>query len=670
MGSQLSHRSILPVHDSSNLQRSGEEGIWRLASAESIPVDDEFWQFELSSISVKASDIRAFDELDLAIKEEFRKNNAKSRNLNSLLRVIALELRALPRNLDIPNPWLANLVFLARSFLFYFMQNLPVEEFYAQICPEGDEDVVKEFVKALMNASAEVDVNISTDDLHLEIVKTLACLCTSQLMGNLDPSEDHLFLKVFFQQEYSDSTHKLAVRLLNNYISDGVTQLEKVSTDENSISGSSTPGLFKSLFQAIRYPFQIYQFLFNKPPVARQLANQSILLFLLLAYQDERRLQKNEEIPLSNPVFLYLSQIRDNDFGTEGDNSNIEQIAFHQVFDALTFGISVEQDPALLLFCMLLRFNTSFKEYLFVKSDIDGILLPCLETLFKFKGPVTDTVYTILIVLLILSEESEFCKTVHSRSIIPSVSWIKEPLIENISLGSLIYFTLFRVIQINLRHQSDSYLHSNCIAIMSNLSPQTTNLHQVVSQKICSILLSFGRKLKTLVEKSETEIISEDQFKGTTETEEFIDDPSTYSDFISVLLNILNFSLSEKNISGSVDLIYSLLHNHSFLAAFETQSIFSAPSSNLRLIIDLFEDKLRTINLSDVSFQEIRQIIQHNAKFSEVISKVGPLASVSFSKFHYEELPDADEFFVPYVWKSWMKSSDVAFDPENTNLIN
>lgn len=43
---------------------------------------------------------------------------------------------------------------------------------------------------------------------------------------------------------------------------------------------------------------------------------------------------------------------------------------------------------------------------------------------------------------------------------------------------------LIRTLQLNLSHQKDIYLHTNCLAILANMSNTMSEMHAYVAQRI------------------------------------------------------------------------------------------------------------------------------------------------------------------------------------------
>ena len=70
-------------------------------------------------------------------------------------------------------------------------------------------------------------------------------------------------------------------------------------------------------------------------------------------------------------------------------------------------------DQTTLLLYLLLHKNSDFKTYVLARTDIENLVLPILQTLYHAPDSTSHHIYMSLIILLILSEDDSFNKTVH-----------------------------------------------------------------------------------------------------------------------------------------------------------------------------------------------------------------------------------------------------------------
>uniref|UniRef100_A0A1I7X2U4 Dymeclin n=1 Tax=Heterorhabditis bacteriophora TaxID=37862 RepID=A0A1I7X2U4_HETBA len=121
--------------------------------------------------------------------------------------------------------------------------------------------------------------------------------------------------------------------------------------------------------------------------------------------------------------------------------------------------------------------------------------------------------YLALIVMLIVSEDDFFCKIIH-ETIVKDISWLESDRpVREISLGGLIVIVLIRTIHKNAikmrasffillesNNCIDRYLHTNCLAVLANMSACFKNLAPAVCQKIISLLELLTKRHSKLVE--------------------------------------------------------------------------------------------------------------------------------------------------------------------------
>jgi hypothetical protein len=119
--------------------------------------------------------------------------------------------------------------------------------------------------------------------------------------------------------------------------------------------------------------------------------------------------------------------------------------------------------------------------------------MPILEMLYNASRKTSNQIYMLLIVLLILSQDSTFNASVH-KLVLPSVPWYHERLMHQTSLGSLMVVILIRTIKYNLSKLRDVYLHTNCLAILANMAPHVHRLSAYASQRLVSLFDMLSRK--------------------------------------------------------------------------------------------------------------------------------------------------------------------------------
>lgn len=66
-----------------------------------------------------------------------------------------------------------------------------------------------------------------------------------------------------------------------------------------------------------------------------------------------------------------------------------------------------------------------------------------------------------------------------------NITWFTErPLLKSISLGGLMVLVMIRTLQLNLSLHRDIYLHTNCLAILANMSSTILDMHAYTAQRV------------------------------------------------------------------------------------------------------------------------------------------------------------------------------------------
>ncbi|XP_075302854.1 dymeclin-like isoform X4 [Opisthocomus hoazin] len=206
------------------------------------------------------------------------------------------------------------------------------------------------------------------------------------------------------------------------------------------------------------------------------LANQSLLLLLILA-----NLTDDPDTPNSYRQAIMSFRNTQDSTAFSSSNPHTFQINFNSLYTALCE--QQKSDQATLLLYMLLHQNGNVRTYVLARTDIENLVLPILEILYHVEERNSHHVYMALIILLILTEDDGFNRSIH-EVILKNITWYAERVLTEISLGSLLILVVIRTIQYNMTRTRDKYLHTNCLAALANMSAQFRSLHQYAAQRI------------------------------------------------------------------------------------------------------------------------------------------------------------------------------------------
>ena len=255
-------------------------------------------------------------------------------------------------------------------------------------------------------------------------------------------------------------------------------------------------------------------------------------------------------------------------------------------FEALfaSFGRTAHTEPGALWLYTLLQLSPSFASAIAVRSDLDTIVLPLLRTLYystsmqhhiaqdyrskanqgkntiDTQRQVTNAqdypyrtqsqLYVVIILLLILSQDSSFGSDAFRRVTIPLVPWYKERYLKDIRLGSVLILLLLRSLTFNLTRQHDAFLLTNCCAVLMNLSSSMVDLYDYTAMKFVTTTVAFMKRYVTLRQQNPNN--NEDDI--TTPT-------SMYGEASRTLLCVLKHCLGIKSIEKNLHLVYALVYH-------------------------------------------------------------------------------------------------------------
>ncbi|KAG0473779.1 hypothetical protein HPP92_015636 [Vanilla planifolia] len=291
-----------------------------------------------------------------------------------------------------------------------------------------------------------------------------------------------------------------------------------------------------------------------------------------------------------NPYCIALNSAQDaplDHIDNEGNaiGGALVRLPFASLFD--TLGLCLADESAVLLLYSFVHGNSAFLEYVLVRTDLDTLIMPILETLYNVSKRPPNQIYMLLIVLLILSQDSSFNAGIH-KLILNSVPWYEERLLRHTSLGSLMVVVLIRIVNYNLTRMRDVYLHTNCLAILANMAPDVHRLSSYASQRLVSLFDMLSRKYTKLAE-----LVDGKAFNVSTGSA--IEDMSTelhlYTDFLRIVLEILNAILTCA-LPRNPEVVYALMHRQEVFHPFKNHPRFNELLENIFTVLDFFNGRM------------------------------------------------------------------------------
>ncbi|XP_050521533.1 dymeclin isoform X1 [Daktulosphaira vitifoliae] len=610
----------------------------RLAGELEITIDDPFWDTFLTfslNPPISSQDDKMLTDRLKSICDSLVINNRNTSNFKTLIRLLLQKTNIQQLEMNENNILrfqIFNGLFIARYFLKYLVQNTKEIELINQFELQTDlfvetsknyflidgievalgdrkeyavpddinETTSFKFISLLVKIVSELKVNDFTYSIHVESLNCILIFLSTQ-MYTIQPSSSLIIYKIFME---NIDPIILSKALLQKYI--------EQNKGPDISGGSIIFGLASNIWNILTLSS-------NNPTNTNQSPLSSLSISVLLVLVNHCT---SPPPPKGNPYRSCISSLSENLitlYKFLGDNPDAP----------------LSEEKTLLLY-HLIHCNNNFKSFLLARTDIEVILIPLLRTIYNTQTSRFQHMYMALIVLLILTEDQLFNKTVHSI-ILKSITWYQERMVSEISLGGLIILVTTRTAQFNLLKMRDKYLHINCFAALANMSSQFNQLHPYVCQRMISLY----------------EVLSKTFLRCPNQ------DMSAIEEALRIVLEVINSCLCNQLIHNP-NLVYALLYQRKVFEPLKSHEAFHDVIQNIDMVITFFSAKLEKeeelLNSSDVTSVLAR--VQHwSLQWPRDLMKKFPDL-----KFKYVEEEKPEEFFSPYVWSLVNILSNISFE--------
>ncbi|XP_039946307.1 dymeclin isoform X2 [Hirundo rustica] len=720
MGANSSSISELPEN----------EYLQKLSGSEPISENDPFWNQLLSfsfTTPTNSADLKLLEEATISVCKSLVEKNPRTGNLGSLIKVFLSRTKELKISAECQNHlfiWQAhNALFIICCLLKVFISRMSEEELQLHFTYEEKagpssygvecEDLVEELLCCLIQLIVEIPLLDITYSISLEAVTTLIVFLSCQLFHK-EILRESIIHRYLMHGRCLPYTSRLVKTLLYNFIRQERspppgTHVFQQQTDGGGLLYGIASGVATGLWTVFtlggvgsKASAQLEQ--------CSPLASQSLLLLLVLA-----NLTDAPDTP--NPYRQAIMSFKNTQDNTAFSSSNPHafQINFNSLYTALCE--QQKSDQATLLLYMLLHQNSNVRTYVLARTDIENLVLPILEILYHVEERNSHHVYMALIILLILTEDDGFNRSIH-EVILKNITWYAERVLTEISLGSLLILVVIRTIQYNMTRTRDKYLHTNCLAALANMSAQFRSLHQYAAQRIISytcrhlrryvyvldklyfphshcstlqhcfstlsdngeellsltcshILRSYASSLFSLLSKKHNKVLEQatQSLRGSLGSNDsplpdYAQDLNVIEEVIRMMLEIINSCLTN-SLHHNPNLVYALLYKRDLFEQFRTHPSFQDIMQNIDLVISFFSCRLEQAG-AELSVERVLEIIKQGA----VALPKDRLRKFPELKFKYVEEEQPEEFFIPYVW-SLVYNSAVAlyWNPRDIQLF-
>ncbi|XP_032867055.1 dymeclin isoform X2 [Tyto alba] len=664
MGANSSSISELPEN----------EYLKKLSGAEPISENDPFWNQLLSfsfTTPTNSADLKLLEEATVSVCKSLVEKNPRTGNLGSLIKVFLSRTKELKISAECQNHlfiWQAhNALFIICCLLKVFISRMSEEELQLHFTYEEKtpgsygtecEDLIEELLCCLIQLIVEIPLLDITYSISLEAVTTLIVFLSCQLFHK-EILRESIIHKYLMRGRCLPYTSRLVKTLLYNFIRQersppAGTHVFQQQTDGGGLLYGIASGVATGLWTV----FTLGGVGSKPTPQLEQcspLANQSLLLLLVLA-----NLTDAPDTP--NPYRQAIMSFKNTQDSTafSSPNPHAFQINFNSLYTALCE--QQKSDQATLLLYMLLHQNGNVRTYVLARTDIENLVLPILEILYHVEERNSHHVYMALIILLILTEDDGFNRSIH-EVILKNITWYAERVLTEISLGSLLILVVIRTIQYNMTRTRDKYLHTNCLAALANMSAQFRSLHQYAAQRIISLFSLLSKKHNKVLEQA-TQSLRGSLGSNDSPLPDYAQDLNVIEEVIRMMLEIINSCLTN-SLHHNPNLVYALLYKRDLFEQFRTHPSFQDIMQNIDLVISFFSSRLEPAG-AELSVERVLEIIKQGA----VALPKDRLRKFPELKFKYVEEEQPEEFFIPYVW-SLVYNSAVAlyWNPHDIQLF-
>uniref|UniRef100_A0A673JXH9 Dymeclin n=1 Tax=Sinocyclocheilus rhinocerous TaxID=307959 RepID=A0A673JXH9_9TELE len=565
---------------------SESQSIRTLIGPDAISENEPFWNQLISfTFTSPTSMFGVFDHLSVSLLVQ---NNPRSGNFGALVRVFLSRTKELKISTECQDQlfiWQAhNALFLVRCLLKVFIREMNEEELHLQFSYQERapgtydsicEDLLEELACNLVHLIVEVPLLDITYNILFEAVTTLLVLLSYQLFHK-EVLKEGLIYGYLTRGRCLSLTSRLVKTLLYNFIRQEKCPAATHVLQTQSEGGGLLYGLASGVASGLWSVFTLGGV--GSRPGAEQdqnplpLSNQSLLLLLVLA-----NLTDSPDTP--NPYRQAVTC-----FKNTQDSSSIPspqphtfQINFNSLYTALCE--QQKSDQVTLLLYTLLHQNSNMRTYILSRTDMENLVLPILEILYHVEERNSHHVYMALIILLILTEDDTFNRSIH-EVILKNISWYTERVLTEISLGSLLILVVIRTIQFNMTRTRDKYLHTNCLAALANMSAQFRNLHQYAAQRIISLFALLSKKHNKVLEQATQSLRGPLGADDTAVLPDYAQDLNVIEEVIRMMLEIINSCLSN-SLHHNPNLLYALLYKRELFEQFRSHPSFQDIMQNL-----------------------------------------------------------------------------------------
>ena len=313
------------------------------------------------------------------------------------------------------------------------------------------------------------------------------------------------------------------------------------------------------------------------------------------------------------------------------------------------------REQATLVLYSLLHECPAFRHWVSLRSDGDALVLPLLQALYEAGKGQTRQSYVILTVLLMLTQDPGFAADVQAL-VVRKAAFYRECPLAGVSVGTLVVVVLVRAVRRNLAGGRDLYMHTNCLATLANLAPHLQGLSGYACQRLFSLFGSLSRVYLKHLESA----------TGGAPSEEARRNAAIFEDFLRTLLEVFNV-LILRRLTSNPHFVYGLLHAQAAFEPLQGLPQFQHLMENVNTALDFFN--LRLDGLISSGAATTSEVMLHAVEAECSAWHTKGLREIQDPHFTYEQEDNAQDFFVPYVWRLLIERGGLPVDRRLVILV-
>uniref|UniRef100_A0A670IQP4 Dymeclin n=1 Tax=Podarcis muralis TaxID=64176 RepID=A0A670IQP4_PODMU len=564
------------------------------------------------------AELKLLEEAAVSVCKSLVENNPRTGNLTALIKVFLSRTKELKISAECQNHlfiWQThNALFIICCLLKVLICQMSEEELQVHFTYEEKtpgsygsecEDLMEELLCCLIQLIVEIPLLDITYSISLEAVTTFVVFLSCQLFHK-EILRESIIHKYLMRGRCLPYTSRLVKTLLYNFIRQERSPPPGTHVFQpESDGGGLLYGIASGVATGLWTVFTLGGVGSKRAPQQEEsspLANQSLLLLLVLA-----NLTDAPDTP--NPYRQAIMSFKNTQDSTAlpSPNPHTFQINFNSLYTTLCE--QQNSDQATLLLYILLHQNSNVRTYMLARTDMENLVLPILEILYHVEERNSHHVYMALIILLILTEDDGFNRSIH-EVILKNITWYSERVLTEISLGSLLILVVIRTIQYNMTRTRDKYLHTNCLAALANMSAQFRSLHQYAAQRIISLFSLLSKKHNKVLEQA-TQSLRSSLASDDSPLPDYAQDLNVIEEVIRMMLEIINSCLTN-SLHHNPNLVYALLYKRDLFEQFRTHPSFQDVMQNIDLVISFFSSRIEQAG-AELSVERVLEIIKQGA---------------------------------------------------------